>query len=346
MPLNNLIINGNFENQFDNWTGGGNTDNEIGSFEGGTPHWTEDTYLHNGNTGNTVAEMDGHSGQTTVLEQSFSVGGALSTDITFDAALRDPGQVGDGFTVEILDSDGNVVGSPVTIEPTAHAFNGYSIPVSFPAAGTYTLRFTEVGNDNSYGALLDNVSILACFAQGTRIETASGLRNIESLKAGDLVRTLDNGFQPIRWIGSSTQPATGDMAPIRFSKGALGNDRDLLVSPNHRMLLADWRAEMLFGLPEALVPAKSLINDESIRRIEGGNTTYFHMMFDRHEIVFSEGVASESFYPAADIMDEFEAATRSEILALFPELRAGVSGYGPTARTVLLPHESALLAAR
>ena len=339
-PPINVILNGDFENQFSNW---GGTDNEIGSFAGGTPHWTEDTYLHNGNTGNTVAEIDGHAGQTTVLEQSFSIGGALSTDITFDAALRSNGQVGDGFTVQIIDSSGAVVGSSITIQPTAHALTGYSIPVSFPAAGTYTLRFTEVGNDNSLGALLDNVSIIACFLRGTHIETASGLTPIEELSVGDKVRTKDHGFQPIRWIGDSTCAARGDLAPILIRKGALGNERDLFVSPNHRMLLADWRAEMLFGAAEVLAPAKTLVNDHSILRIEGDEAQYFHMMFDQHEIVFSEGVPSESFYPQSEVLDEFEAATRDEILALFPELAAQGERYGPPARPTLDAAEISLL---
>ena len=343
-PPSNLIINGDFENQFSNWTGGANTDNEIGSFLGGTPHWTEDTYLHNGNTGNTLAEMDGHSGQTTVLEQSFSVGGTLTTDITFDAALRSSGNSGDGFTVEILDSGGSVVTSAL-ITPIAHALTGYSLPVTFPAAGTYTLRFTEAGNDNSRGALLDNISILACFLRGTAIETKSGVCFIENLRVGDLVRTKDHGVQPIRWLGSTRCAARGDMAPILIRKGALGNTRDLMVSPNHRILLDDWRAEMLFGEAQVLVPAKALVNDQTILRVEGGEAEYFHMMFDQHQIVFSEGVPSESFYPGADVLNEAEEATRAEILALFPELSNMPDSYGPVARVVLNPTEVALLLA-
>ena len=341
-PPTNLIINGDFENQFSNWTGGANTDNEIGSFEGGTPNWTEDTYLGNGNTGNTVAEMDGNSGQTTILEQSFSVGGALTTDITFDAALRVNAENGDGYTVEILDSNGNIVATQ-TITPTANVLSGFSIPVTFPAAGTYALRFTEIGNDNSYGALLDNVSILACFHKGTRIETKSGARLIEDLQIGDLVRTLDHGFQPIRWIGSTSCYAHGDFAPILIRKGALGNSQDLTVSPNHRMMLTDWRAELLFGAPEILVPARALVNDNSIMQVSGGKAKYFHMMFDQHEIVFSEGIASESFFPDAETLTMAEDEARAEILCLFPELSINTMSYGLTARSTLGAGELALL---
>jgi len=232
-----------------------------------------------------------------------------------------------------------------TIEPTTNTLTEYSIPITFPAAGTYTLRFTEIGNDNSLGALLDDVSILACFLRGSHIETHSGPRMIEDLHVGDLVRTKDHGFQPIRWIDSTTCTARGEMAPILIRKGALGNTRDLKVSPNHRMLLADWRAELLFGEAEVLAPAKALVNDHSILRVEGGEAVYFHMMFDQHEIVFSEGVPSESFYPSADVLSDVEDATRAEIFALFPELLNKPASYGPSARVTLDATELALLLA-
>ena len=346
MAGSNLIINGDFEDQFTGWESGpgnANNDNEIGSFEGDAPHWTEDTYLGNGNTGNTVAEMDGHTGGTTVLEQTFTVGGPLSTSLTFDAALRSGASSGvDGYTVEILDSSGAVIATQ-TITPTANSFSGHSLDVSFPSAGDYTVRFTELGNDNSKGALLDNVSIIACFLRGTHIETADGPQLIEALQVGDKVRTKDHGLQTIRWIGSSTTTARGDMAPILIRKGALGNTRDLMVSPNHRMLLDSWQAEMLFGQAEVLAPAKALVNDHSILRVEGGEAQYFHMMFDQHEIVFSEGVPSESFYPAQNTLDAFETATRDEILVLFPELTQSAACYGPPARPALNMAEISLM---
>ena len=66
----------------------------------------------------------------------------------------------------------------------------------------------------------------------------------EKLAAGDMVVTMDHGPQPIRWIGSSKRPDR-QLAPILIRKGALGNTRDLRVSPQHRMLLSGWQAEVL-----------------------------------------------------------------------------------------------------
>lgn len=186
-----------------------------------------------------------------------------------------------------------------------------------------------VGHLVDYG--IDGATI-ACFASKTMIETNRGPLKIDELLAGDLVRTADHGMQPIRWIGSATVAAHGDNAPIVIRKGALGNSRDLLVSPFHRMLISDWRAGVLFGEPEVLTPAINLCNDTTILRQPGGKITYFHMLFDQHEVVFAEGIASESFHPSHEGISNLVEQSRTEILRLFPELAAGSSSYGPVAR--------------
>jgi len=182
-----------------------------------------------------------------------------------------------------------------------------------------------------------------CFVRGTMIETDRGEVLIEDLEANDLVRTLDNGFQPIRWIGVSTTKAVGSHAPILFRKGAIGNTRDLMVSPAHRVMLQGWQSELLFGNSEHLVPAQSLLNDHSIIRQESETVDYFHILFDGHEIVFSNGAPSESFHPNETGMDAMSQETRAEIYQLFPELEQNEGSYGPSARATLRPHEVALL---
>ena len=148
-------------------------------------------------------------------------------------------------------------------------------------------HFGDIWDDNDYEWA--ELEPAVCFTRGTLIKTDQGERPIEELAAGDMVLTMDHGYQPIRWIGSSKRAATGDLAPILIRKGALGNDRDLRVSPQHRMLLQGWQAELLFGELEVLATAKSLLNDHSILRDEGGEVEYFHMLFDTHEIIYAEG---------------------------------------------------------
>ena len=186
--------------------------------------------------------------------------------------------------------------------------------------------------------------VVVCFTKGTLIETDAGETSVEQLAVGDLVRTLDHDFQPIRWIGSVRRPALGALAPVMIRKDVLGNRRDLMVSPQHKMLLGGWKAELFFGGNQVLATAKSLINDRDIFRVEGGYVEYFHILFDNHEIIFSEGALSESFHPGAMGARALSQEAHDEILALFPHLGTmGFSGYGPSARTSLKFHEVALI---
>jgi Ca2+-binding RTX toxin-like protein len=193
------------------------------------------------------------------------------------------------------------------------------------------------------GLTFDNTNV-ACFVRGTQIATRRGSVPIEELKAGDEVITMDHGFQKIRWIGATSVPAAGDLAPVVIRKGAMGNERDLRVSPQHRMLVRGWHVELMFGQKEALVPAKALINDETVFPLEGGTVDYFHMMFDRHELVYAEGIPSESFHPGHVGLGSFAEDTREEILTLFPQLREDAGSYSEHVRPSLKVREAKVLA--
>lgn len=183
----------------------------------------------------------------------------------------------------------------------------------------------------------------ACFVRGTRIETPNGLRRIEDLRAGDAVVTKDHGVQILRWAGFTSVPGGGIWAPIRFAPGTLGNTRALLVSPQHRMLLGGWQSELYYGEDEVLVSAKHLINGTTVRRVVRGTVDYFHLLFDRHEVIYSEGAASESFHPGDTVMQD-NPEIRAEVIALFPEL-AVAENLWPTARRVLRGYEAGVLVA-
>jgi len=203
--------------------------------------------------------------------------------------------------------------------------------------------------DGSGGAVtgssltFDNTNV-PCFVSGTLIATRRGSVPVDDLRPGDEVITMDHGFQPIRWIGSTTVPADGRLAPVVIRRGAMGNERDLRVSPQHRMLVRGWHVELMFGRQEALVPAKALINDETVFQLEGGSVEYFHILFDRHELVYAEGIPSESFHPGHVGMGAFSEDAREEILALFPELREDVTAYSRPVRPTLKVREARVLA--
>lgn len=189
----------------------------------------------------------------------------------------------------------------------------------------------------SDGTVLDNATFLSstyvttstqtpvgafgppCFVAGTLILTDRGERPVERLRIGDLVMTRDQGAQPVRWIGMRRMRGHGDFAPIRIGKGVFDNCRELLVSPQHRVLVSDWRASLYFGEEEVLVAAKHLVDGARVHPAPCDVVTYVHVMFDRHQIIRSEGVDAESFLPGATIL-QGDAAIRAELGALFPEL--------------------------
>ncbi|MEL6477930.1 MAG: Hint domain-containing protein [Pseudomonadota bacterium] len=183
---------------------------------------------------------------------------------------------------------------------------------------------------------------IICFAAGSLIDTPQGARPVETLRVGDLVQTADNGVQPIRWIGQRTVAALGTLAPVVIAGGAHGAERPLTVSPQHRILIRSPRADLMFGEAEVLIPAIHLVDGRHVARRQGGEITYVHLLFDRHEVIFSSGVASESFHPSARNISTLENATRAEVLTLFPELASGTPPFD-TARLVLTGAEARVL---
>jgi Hint domain len=165
-----------------------------------------------------------------------------------------------------------------------------------------------------------------CFTHGTLVDTSDGPRLIEELGIGDLVTTLGNGSQPLRWTASRRVIADEmrrfpELQPVEFAAGVIGNSRPLLVSPQHRILLNDWRAQVYFGEDEVLIPAKAMLNGTTVRQVvppEG--VCYIHLLFDRHEILLSEGALSESFHPGEAGLMALEESQRRELERLFPGL--------------------------
>jgi hypothetical protein len=191
-----------------------------------------------------------------------------------------------------------------------------------------------------------------CFAPGTRLLTPEGARPIETLREGDLVQTRDNGVQEVLWTGSRRMTgarlyAMPHLRPIRFRAGAFGTGRpdgDLLVSPQHRMLVRGPAARALFNAEEVLVAAEDLVNDASITvDTTLREVTYHHLLLDRHDILIANGVETESFHPSATALDTIDAHDRARLLALVPGIDVNPMRYGDFARRNLSASEAAIL---
>ncbi|SPJ22297.1 Hint domain-containing protein [Palleronia abyssalis] len=264
------------------------------------------------------------------------------------------GSGGDDY--DTLDLTGSLQpgGSYKIINKTDDDDPGDTVDGDSPNDGTDgTVVFFDAGGNETGRLEYENIeNIIPCFTPGTLIATPKGEMRVEDLREGDRVITRDNGIQEIRWTGEKRltrnellrQP---ELKPVLIRKGALGHglpERDMLVSPNHRMLSASDQAALYFEEREVLVAAKHLTHSTGIEQVEALGVSYIHFMFDRHEVVLSDGTWSESFQPGDYTLKGIGDAQRQEIVSLFPELDLpqGIEGYR-SARRSLKKHEARLL---
>lgn len=195
----------------------------------------------------------------------------------------------------------------------------FAIPLSpMVAKAEYTL--VELSEDASGIRLADFICV--SFAAGTLITLPGGQqRRIESLRPGDPVLTRDSGAQAVKWVGKATLRAEGSFAPVVITAGTLGNTSDLLVSPHHRIFIYQRGARRVGGTAEILVQAKHLVDDDRVWRREGGFVDYYSLVFERHEIIFAEGIPAESLMVNQETVRLLPAELAQELTDRFPGLR-------------------------
>ncbi|MEP1766776.1 MAG: Hint domain-containing protein [Sulfitobacter sp.] len=199
--------------------------------------------------------------------------------------------------------------------------------VSTVGAGQ-SVQFDSTGANVS-GTRTPGDADIICFCEGTNIKTDCGSSLIEDLCVGDDVMTLQHGLQKIRWIGKRTLDqreltSNPKLYPIQISKGALGGGvptNDLIVSRQHRMLVTSPIAKRMFDEDIVLVAAHRLTKVPGIRVLKELETvTYFHILFDRHEIIYAENAPSESLFTGPEALKAVVPEAVQEISALFPEI--------------------------
>lgn len=214
-------------------------------------------------------------------------------------------------------------------QPQVNSETGATTYPVFDPAGSYRYTGIRAIQNNGRDAQPYPPQGAPCFASGTLIDTMFGPRAIETLSVGDMIRTRDNGFRWLSWIGATRLDARRldlqpNLLPVRIRAGALAAGvpaRDLTVSPQHRIFIRSTIAQQLFGEAEILVAAKHLVGLPGIGIVRpDGGLTYWHMLFDGHEIVLSDGAWSESLFTGPQAMQAVGPGARREILALFPQL--------------------------
>jgi CshA-type fibril repeat protein len=242
-----------------------------------------------------------------------------------------------------------------TLDLTGSAPENGSLTVTYTSPDKedgFVTYFDEDGNNVGTLEFFEIENVIPCFTPGTMIATPKGERRVEELKAGDRVITRDNGIQEIKWVGHKPigfreLAASEHLRPVLIRAGALGNglpERDMMVSPNHRVLVANDRTTLYFDEREVLAAAKHLVDNKGIMSVEPMGVTYVHFMFEHHEVVLSDGAWTESFQPGDHSLKGIGNAQRQELFELFPELetRHGIEDY-TAARRILKKHEAQML---
>lgn len=259
------------------------------------------------------------------------------TDTSVSLYLLDDG------TLVILERDDTQSFSSPASGVDVERFMSGQTNIVLSSSGTVTIPA------DTYNGSFGGQAGMTCFAAGTLVATLRGPRPVEAIRPGDLVLTRDRGYRPVRWAGqqrlSAVRLAVAErLRPVRIAAGALGPGmpaRDMLVSPQHRMLLSGAEVAHRFGTTEVLAAAKHLVGLPGVSvdcPVEG--VTYVHLLFDMHEILLADGAWSESLYTGPWAMKMLPAAQRAELLTLFPDLAQGTTAHAAPARRFLTGREA------
>lgn len=308
--------------------------------------------------------VDGGAGADTIVASSFNdtLIGGVGGDELYGGTGNDVFTISSDY-LELL-GDSIVGGDGDDTIDAGNVGNHMEVVYSGGDGTSGVLNFysgTRDANGNFTGVLQGTASfsgieaITPCFTPGALVATPRGPVPVEDLRPGDRVMTRDNGACEIAWAGRSPV-SQADLAakprlrPVLIRAGALGNglpERDMMLSPNHQVLMSGRRAQLYFAEHEVLLAAKHLVGRPGITRVlpESG-VDYVHFMFERHEVVLADGVWSESFQPGDQSLAGLDEDQRHELLTLFPSLAdaQGTANY-TAARRILRRYEARVMLA-
>ena len=170
-----------------------------------------------------------------------------------------------------------------------------------PTATTDSQDTFDIMDDFPNGAH-DLQGLFVCYVAGTLIETPTGAVAVETLKPGDQILSEASARQSVLFVGQKTFPASSlrafpNLRPITVPKNSLAPgapNKDLTVSPLHRILVRDAALTLLFGEDAVFVMARDLPAARPAPIVE---TTYVHVLCKTHCVLKANGCESESLFP-------------------------------------------------
>ncbi len=260
-----------------------------------------------------------------ILDAPAAFGGPL-WNVTNNTTIVLDGVIGDGASLNLnsplppmVESGGVLSITEAGIQVGTLTIYGETIfGVHQMGANYFDASFTATPNtglDNTT-ITVSGVDMIVCFRAGTRIATPRGEILVERLNPGDRVRTHSSGEKAIIWIGRRgidcrRHPDPVRILPVRIAAHAFGPGlprRDLFLSPGHAVFVDG-----------DLIPVKCLLNGTTIRQVPASRVTYFHIELDDHEVIFAEGLATESYLDTGNRPD---FANGGPSVALYPDLSA------------------------
>lgn len=276
----------------------------------------------------------GNSIQTALIAGDDEIEVEAGATVEFDLLANDVSSSGSTLTITEINGQPVFVGDTVTLasgEKITLTETGLVLADPDADLGTSTFTYTVEDQEGNSDVGLVNLTTTAsapCFTFGTLIETIKGPVPVEQLQPGDLVITLDSGPKPVRWIGQrrlgpAELKASPHLRPIAISAGSIAPGvpyQDLIVSPQHRVMLSSKVALRMFATAEILVAAKKLLTHQgiSVREHNPEGVHYFHFLFDDHQIVYSNGMPTESLYFGKEARKALPPEALAEIMELFP----------------------------
>lgn len=258
----------------------------------------DDTHFHDQTQ--EVSAASTLTNQININGEDYGAGSVIQNEYTYIIRPQGSTSSTDDIRIHVMRIDGEIAGF------------AFSAPLT-PGIN-YVVRS---GGSDQPGHAYSTYAVV-CFTPGTLIATPRGPRLVESLMPGDLVQTRDNGAQPVQWVFGRAVAGTGRNAPVCIRAGVLGNRRDLLLSPQHRVLVDDMGEE-------SLVPVKALVDGRGIVTRPMRTARYLHLLTQGHQVLSAEGAAVESLLPGKMALASLDPQDRDMIRQMM-----GPVGWEPT----------------
>lgn len=293
----------------------------------------DDTYLD----GDAYEDEVGDDTNQTVIVNDTS-GNLIASGQYYDEMyykLEGPG--GEIFYLEVIEINGVAVGIATT--------TALSPGVSYPEIDSGNVVVDEYEDTRIQYSDLDDIP---CFCQGSHLMTDQGEQAVDWIRAGDRVLTKDNGYQTVIWTARSVitvqmLKSNPKLRPVKIAARGIDGAapaQDLLLSPEHRVLLASAQIELLFGCDEMFAAAKFICDGDQVAQIlPEHEISYYHILFENHEAVLADGLWVESFFTGDMALGMLPASKQGQIRDLLGDKVDSMK----TARPCLKSWEAAML---